>query len=155
VYLSSVRNDAATLRHVAWLNEHGAEVRTVPTLPARMIVADRERAILPLGVANGERAIVILRGTNAVAAMYALFEHVWESATPLGTVRQRDDQGVSAEERAALRFLAEGLTDGALARRLGLSERMARRLVEGLISRLGARSRFEAGALAERRGWLE
>ncbi|MBW1598593.1 response regulator transcription factor [Streptomyces sp. JJ38] len=52
-------------------------------------------------------------------------------------------------------MLVRGLTDRAVARRLGLSERTVRRMVAHLMDRLGAASRFEAGARAVERGWLD
>ena len=54
-----------------------------------------------------------------------------------------------------LRLLAGGLTDEMIARRLGVSVRTARRAASDLLSRLGARSRFQAGARAVAREWLD
>ncbi|MEO3854275.1 LuxR C-terminal-related transcriptional regulator [Acrocarpospora sp. B8E8] len=53
-----------------------------------------------------------------------------------------------------LRMLLEGQTDERAARRLGLSLRTVRRSMSSLMTRLGARSRFQAGARAVQRGWL-
>jgi DNA-binding NarL/FixJ family response regulator len=50
--------------------------------------------------------------------------------------------------------LAEGHTDEAIAKRLGVSHRTARRIASDLMDRLGARSRFEAGVRAVQQGWL-
>ncbi|MEV4454832.1 LuxR C-terminal-related transcriptional regulator [Microbispora sp. NPDC049633] len=59
-----------------------------------------------------------------------------------------------AQERQLLKLLAEGLTDEGAARQLGLSQRTVRRMMAGIMERLGARSRFEAGLQAAKRGWL-
>ena len=59
------------------------------------------------------------------------------------------------EERRIVGLLAEGLTDDAIARRLGLTRRTCRRRIRVLMERLGARSRFQAGALAAKAGWLD
>lgn len=53
-----------------------------------------------------------------------------------------------------MRLLAEGHTDDAIGKRLGVSPRTARRIATDLMERLGARSRFEAGVRAVRQGWL-
>ena len=42
-----------------------------------------------------------------------------------------------------------------MAKRLGVSTRTARRIASTLMEHLGARSRFQAGALAERLGLLD
>ena len=60
----------------------------------------------------------------------------------------------SEEELEILRLLARGLTDEAIASRLGLPNRTYSRRLVLLWSKLGAKSRFQAGALACRRGWL-
>ena len=45
-------------------------------------------------------------------------------------------------------MMAAGLTDDAIGRRLGLSDRSVRRIVSQLMLRLGADSRFQAGVHA-------
>ena len=60
----------------------------------------------------------------------------------------------SNQELEILRLLAQGLTDDAVARRVGLAKRTYHRRIDILWSKLGAKSRFQAGALASRRGWL-
>ncbi|MFD1936887.1 hypothetical protein ACFSKW_35995 [Nonomuraea mangrovi] len=50
-------------------------------------------------------------------------------------------------------MLAAGLKDEAVVRRLGVSLRTVHRRVSELTDRLGARTRFQAGLLAARRGW--
>ncbi|MGD0557044.1 MAG: hypothetical protein ABSA93_18950 [Streptosporangiaceae bacterium] len=47
-----------------------------------------------------------------------------------------------------------GLTDAAIARHLGAHLRTVQRRVRGLLDRLGAATRFQAGLQAVRRGWL-
>jgi DNA-binding NarL/FixJ family response regulator len=53
-----------------------------------------------------------------------------------------------------LRLLAQGDTDEAAARKLGVSARTVGRVAADLMERLGARSRFQAGARAGEQGWL-
>ena len=61
----------------------------------------------------------------------------------------------SQEELAILALLAEGLKDDVAARRLGLAKRTYRRRLDSVLGKLGATSRFQAGALAAKRGWIE
>jgi len=62
--------------------------------------------------------------------------------------------GLSRTDRLLLRLLADGLTDEAAAKRLGISARTVRRTMVNLMDRLAAESRFEAGVEAARRGWI-
>jgi DNA-binding NarL/FixJ family response regulator len=55
---------------------------------------------------------------------------------------------------AVLELMAQGLHDDAIAHRVGISTTTVRRHITAIIDRLGVRSRFAAGAAAQRRGWI-
>ncbi|MDN3023615.1 LuxR C-terminal-related transcriptional regulator [Streptomyces sp. S.PB5] len=154
VYLDSVRNHQPTLDHVTWLNARGGQVRTAPTLPIRMVISDRRQAVLPIDTVDARAGAVILHGAGTVAALCALFEGIWSSSIPLGTMPKADADEMPPQERAVLKMLAQGYTDEAIANRLGVSPRTARRIAADLMERLEARSRFEAGVHAVQDGWL-
>lgn len=154
VYTDSVRNDQPTSGYATWLTELGGRVRTTPGLPLRMIIFDRRTALLPTDPEDSGAGAVLLHGAGVVTALVALFEQTWDTATPLGEERRRDEKGLSHQEREVLRLLSAGLTDEAVARRLDVSVRTLRRVTADLMERLEARSRFQAGYLAAARGWL-
>jgi DNA-binding CsgD family transcriptional regulator len=154
IWLDSIRNDQPTSDYATWLHSLGGEVRTVPTLPVRLIILDRSSALLPVDTADASTGAVVLRGRGTVAALCALFERVWQEGTPLGEPRPLDEQGLTPQERQCLVLLGQGLTDQAVAGRLGVSHRTARRMAALLMEKLGARSRFEAGIKAVARGWI-
>ncbi|MEV4917385.1 helix-turn-helix transcriptional regulator [Streptomyces tirandamycinicus] len=156
VYQDSVRNDQETLRYARWLTESGGRVRTAPVLPIRMVLFDDTAALLPVDPANTAAGAVQFSGAGVIAALRALHTAVWEQAVPFGVGPERESTGeeLTGQERQLLRLLGAGLTDEGAARQLGIGVRTARRMMASLMQRLGARSRFEAGRLAERRGWL-
>ncbi|MFJ8199178.1 LuxR C-terminal-related transcriptional regulator [Streptomyces sp. NPDC096152] len=154
IYLDSVRNHSATRRYAAWLNECGGQVRTHPVLPMRLILVDRKLAVLPIDPEESTKGALVVREQGIVAALLALFSHIWDSARPLGTAELPDDQGLSPQERELLRLLAQGMTDEAASKQLALSVRSVRRLMSDIMDRLNARSRFEAGLRVAERGWL-
>ncbi|MFI6446411.1 LuxR C-terminal-related transcriptional regulator [Kitasatospora sp. NPDC050543] len=154
VYLDSVRKDKATTRHAEWLTDLGGMVRTIPALPLRMIIFDRQMALVPIDPANTRKGAVQITSVGVITALVSLFEQVWTSATPLGAPKERDEQGLTRQEQELLRLLGRGFTDEAAGKHLGLSLRTVRRMMADLMDRLGARSRFEAGLYAGRRGWL-
>ncbi|MEI7031263.1 helix-turn-helix transcriptional regulator [Streptomyces pratensis] len=154
VYLDSVRNSPHTVAYAEWLSGLGRQARTAPTLPVRLIIADHSTAVIPVDSDDTAAGAVVLTGQGALAALCALFESVWETAKPFGEAAPRDERGLTDTESTALKLLADGFTDEAIAKRLGVSHRTARRVATGLMERLGARSRFEAGVGAVRRGWL-
>jgi DNA-binding NarL/FixJ family response regulator len=62
--------------------------------------------------------------------------------------------GLSAEDETILTYLAAGLKDEVIARRLGIAPRTAQRRVARLMDLLGAETRFQAGLHATKMGWL-
>ncbi|WP_033220963.1 hypothetical protein [Kitasatospora phosalacinea] len=153
LFVDAVRRHPAVVEYARRLVELGGSVRTVPTLPLRMVVLDRETALLPLDPERADTATV-LHGRGPVAALCALFDGLWHSAAPLCHPRGRDPNGMTAQHYALLRILQQGDTDVVAARKLGISERTVRRLTAEALEVLGARSRFQAGARATERGWL-
>ncbi|MER5206783.1 helix-turn-helix transcriptional regulator [Streptomyces sp. NPDC002825] len=154
VYLDSIRNSPHTMAYAEWLGTLGRQARTVPTLPVRLIIIDRATAVMPVSSDDSAAGAVVITGQGTVTALCALFETVWEGAKPLGEPVTEEDGELTDTEATTLRLLASGLTDEAIAKRLGVSHRTARRTATQLMERLGARSRFEAGVRAVQRGWL-
>ncbi|MBT2508665.1 helix-turn-helix transcriptional regulator [Streptomyces sp. ISL-98] len=154
IYLDSVRNDQPTVEHVTWLHSRGGEVRTTASLPTRLIIVDRKQALLPTQLVDARNGAVLVRSEGTIAALCALFESMWSAATPFGTKPKLDPRGLPGQEAEVLRLLAKGLTDEAIAKKLGVSPRTARRIAAELMERLAARSRFEAGVHAVQDGWL-
>jgi DNA-binding CsgD family transcriptional regulator/sugar-specific transcriptional regulator TrmB len=154
IYQDSFRNDTATFQYVEWLAALGGETRTVPTLPIPLVIVDREHALVPLDPSDERRGALSLSGPGMIAALCALFDQFWQAGTPWGQRRKRDQASPSAAEHELLRLLAQGMTDEAAAHKLGLSLRTVRRMTSELMTRLEARSRFEAGMRAAQREWL-
>ncbi|MFD4526778.1 LuxR C-terminal-related transcriptional regulator [Streptomyces sp. NPDC058470] len=156
---------AAAVPHMAGylrrLGSAGAQVRTAHTLPLRLIVVDHSLAIVPAPqAADGEIAAVVLRSETLVDVFRGIFEHYWAGASVLtdtaaGAEPGDGDWRPTGRHRELVRMLAGGLTDEAMGRKLGVSERTVRRFVSELTERLGASSRFQAGVCAARLGWLD
>jgi DNA-binding CsgD family transcriptional regulator len=115
---------------------------------------------------TGSRVIeggVVLKESPLLRSLGVLFEQFWAQATPYpaaavrgdGAGAGRDAQTPSDVDRRILALLAAGQKDGTIARQLGLGHSTVERRVRRLLDRLGARSRFQAGVQAQRRGWLD
>nr|WP_042426794.1 helix-turn-helix transcriptional regulator [Streptacidiphilus anmyonensis] len=155
LYQDSVRNDPATHAYAHWLTDNGGEVRTAPLLPPRMLIFDREVAVVPVDPADTKAGALCTREPGIVASLTAVYEQAWATAVPLGAAAPRDTGGgLTGTERELLALLARGMTDEAAAKRLGIGLRTVRRQMAALMERLGASSRFEAGLKAAQRGWL-
>lgn len=154
VYQDSFRNDPATLAHARWMASLGSQSRTAPTLPMRMVIVDRELALVPVDPNDPVRGALELRSPGVVTGLVALFEQVWHAARPFGDEVSQDEQGLTAQERELLRLLAAGNTDESAARKLAISLRSVQRMMTSLSERLESESRFQAGVQATRRGWV-
>jgi len=121
-------------------------VTTAP--PAGLFVFDHERALV---LTPGSRTEgVVLSDRGSVCLLWTFFERLWAEASLLDWATG----GLSDQQVTAVRLLADGHTDTAIASRLGVSERTARRIVSRLMEILGARGRFQAGVRAVEAGWL-
>ncbi|MFF8732524.1 LuxR C-terminal-related transcriptional regulator [Streptomyces sp. NPDC015171] len=153
IYLDSIRNDPATVAHAEWLMSVGAEVRAVPSLPNRMIIADRRAAVIATDSDDTSEGAVVIRTPGVLATLCSLFETTWQAAEPFSAAaRPPAEDTLTRQQHEVLRLLAQGATDEAIAKRLGVSPRTARRISTTLMARLGARSRFQAGVHAAQRG---
>lgn len=154
VYLDSVRNDPASLEYAHWLSRHGGESRSAPVLPLRLQIVDRTSALVPIDPEDSAQGALVVGEPGLIAALVALFESVWNSATPLGAATARNSGPFTPQERELLRLLSQGLTDDAAARKLGISLRTERRMISDLSDQLGAQSRFQLGQRASEHGLL-
>jgi DNA-binding CsgD family transcriptional regulator len=112
-----------------------------------MVIGDTRREIVtgqPYPVGD----TVVVADPAAFALLSELFDQLWTGMRPPA------DHGLTAQQSAALRLLADGYTDEAIAKRLGVSARTVRRIATTLMRRLDARGRFQAGVHAVRAGWL-
>ncbi|MGV9270806.1 helix-turn-helix domain-containing protein [Kitasatospora sp. NPDC003701] len=134
------------------LTQRGERARVVDGLPMKLLIADRSTALVPFVLA-GERQTVVLRSSPLLDGLIALFESLWERGTPLwGKGRAADE--LSAQDVQLLGYAAAGYTDEIIARKVGVNKRTIERRMRRLMDALGARTRFQAGLQAARRGLL-
>jgi DNA-binding CsgD family transcriptional regulator len=138
--------------HATWLRTRGAAPRIVPTLPITMLLVDRSVAM----VVHGDEAVVN-RTASAVAPLCVLADQVWGKGSP-GLRRPASPDHAPADQtprhHKVLRLLADGLTDDAIARQVGVSVRTVRNDMAAAMVSLDARSRFQAGVRAAQLGLL-
>lgn len=154
LYQHSARSSLSTQGYVERLTEAGAEYRTAAELPDRAVVFDRSVAFLPRRVDGGTgEGAVLVRDPDVVAYLCRVFDQAWSGAVPFHGTSEAAYKDVGPSLRRALvGLLAEGAKDEVIARRMGMSLRTCRRHIAELLEELGAESRFQGGALAERAG---
>lgn len=156
LYHDSVRDDPAAMLQAAQLASSGAQVRMASDLPPTLIISDKHAALILLEPARPHNGAICVREPIIVTIFATIFNNTWKRSMPLeGAAPPAFALGISANERALLTLLGTGLTDEAVARRLGTSVRTTRRQVATLMAKLGASSRFQAGRKAAERGWFQ
>lgn len=121
--------------------------RSPQPLPCRLVIFDRVIAVTASDT-TGVGGALVVREPALVRRLLCLFEAIWTDCAPAAP------DSPTPGERNLLTLLASGHTDQSIARRLGICDRQVRRRIAELLRRLGAPSRFAAGAEAVRRGWL-
>lgn len=142
-----------TARYLRAIEGAGARVRLNPLLPTRMLIYDRESAVIPLDPNDTTRGAVLIRSGAILNLLTHLFDLYWRQARPLAAAPGEGDELTSLES-TVLRLMAAGNLDEVIARHIGVSVRTTRRIVSDLTNRLGATSRFQAGVEAVNRGWI-
>ncbi|MGW1004965.1 helix-turn-helix domain-containing protein [Streptomyces sp. NPDC002520] len=140
----------------------GLELRLVDSLPLKMVVSDRERAMVPLDMADsgGEPSAIVVHRSGLLTALVHLFEKEWAQARPLRTTTTGVCAEPAADERPTtgelevLALLLAGFSDRRAASQLGVSIRTVERRTRRLMDLAGADSRLQLGWHAARAGWL-
>ena len=97
----------------------------------------------------------MIRAPVIISALREYFEMLWDRATPLMPQHPAvSPNRLTAAQQAVLEMMAEGLADLAIAHRAGVSITTVRRHITVIMKRLNVKSRFAAGAAAQRRGWI-
>ena len=132
----------------------GEEVRVVSQLPFKMVMADRNIALIPLNLERPGSPSLLVRSSALLDALYAMFELLWNQAAPIAFTRggamQTGETAAHASDDAEqlMPLLAAGLNDKAIAHELGISASTLNRRIAELMKRVDARSRFQLGWLA-------
>ncbi|WP_158075626.1 helix-turn-helix transcriptional regulator [Actinokineospora bangkokensis] len=144
VLRSSLTANSAVAGHAQWLAERGAAPRVVDRLPLHAVLIDDS-----LAVVTEDDQDRLVRDPVAIDALGAAAERHWERAVPVTPLPGRSNR---AEQ--VLRLLAQGLTDEAVARRIGVSVRTVRNEVAVTMTGMDAHSRFQAGVRAAQLGLI-
>lgn len=133
----------------------GEEVRIMRNLPMKMKLVDEEVAMLPL-TPSGASGIALVKAPVIVKALRQYFELLWARATPVSgsAPAPSPENGPSELQLQLIRMMALGLKDESIANRTGLSLRTVRRHISTIMEMLSAETRFAAGVMASKRGWL-
>ncbi|MFF7453771.1 LuxR family transcriptional regulator [Kitasatospora sp. NPDC008115] len=139
IYQPVVRRQPEVVEYANAVVPHGSQIRLLDEPFDRMIIVDRATAVVSARADHGAAAFITDRAT--VDALVATFERDWARATVVdwsATVSHPTSTRIC-------RLLARGLTQRAIATRLGLSERSVAAHIARLRDRHGALTLFQLG----------
>lgn len=162
VHQISVLAHSRTVAYLSEMARLGVEVRLRGQLPFRLVLIDGRAAVCSVsGEAVGYETFMI-HGGRVVSLLEQVFESTWVESAPLTGAMERTESAegssthavLTDQQQAIVRHLAEGQTDQAIARALGVTPRTVTRRLAEIYELLGVQSRFQAGATARRMGWI-
>lgn len=142
--------------YVSWQVQAGVQARIVSQSPVTFALVDKRASVV--GQDSAPRSggvggpVTVSDCPEVTGMMHYLFRSLWEDAAPWVTVGHGL---VDEHSQDVLRLLTRGYTNEQIAEHLNVSKRTVSRTVARLMQELNANSRFEAGALAARRGWFQ
>lgn len=156
IYDREALGTARRFEELRQLAAFGEEARVLDEVPMKLVIADRRVGLVPHGP-PGHRHAMLVRTSALLDGLGTLFDTLWERATPLWPHSRRrvNTAELSIEDQQLLALLAAGVTDQAIARKLGVAKRTVERRVRRVMDGLGARTRFQAGLRAAGRGLFD
>jgi sugar-specific transcriptional regulator TrmB len=154
LYQHSARFNEPTKQYVREVVQHGGEVRTLDEFFDRLFIIDRSLVIVP---GNATRTTAAAITDHAVVAFLSdLFDRNWQRALQFRPARAvvSSSEVVPNIHRMIKRLLIQGLTDSAIAKRIGVSERTYHTHLARIRKELGADSRLQLGYLLAREEFL-
>ncbi|HEY7597588.1 MAG TPA: helix-turn-helix transcriptional regulator [Actinophytocola sp.] len=157
VYGAQILRQVEVMALVQESVDAGESARVFPNVPCNLQIADGKRAVLTAPMPGPERlhGLMFFEG-GFLESLIGVFETYWTLGVPIAAdhVGDAGPAGPNEDTRRLLSMLGAGLTDASIARELGVSERTVTRRIMALQDALAARSRFQLGVQAARRGWL-
>ncbi|MFE3878758.1 LuxR family transcriptional regulator [Kitasatospora sp. NPDC059146] len=144
IYEVAARLDGPTVRIAARLTEAGCHIRVLPVPFRQLMILDRTVAVIP--AAPDDSSAAFIEDPAVVDFLVQDFETHWQQAEGVNWAALADGSTEAAAHEQVGRLLARGLTQRAIATRMGLSERT----VAGHIARL--RELYDAETLFQL-GW--
>jgi sugar-specific transcriptional regulator TrmB len=127
----------------------GEQIRMVPALPFKLMLADRRIALIPLNLHRHDSPSLLVRSSALLDALYELFESLWGRSTPIALAGETPpsgaDEAMPADAADLIPLLSAGLNDKAIAHELGISASTLARRIASLMKGLGTRTRFQLG----------
>lgn len=157
VYERSMLENPVIMGQIRQAADLGKRVRFAATLPVKIMIVDQRVALI--SESPHQPVALITEHPSLVQLSVGLFDQVWPTAVPASgghtpeTILDYDGLP-DTDDRLLLSLLLAGLTDQAIAVRLGVGLRTVQRRVRDLMDAAGVDTRIQLGWQASRKGWV-
>jgi len=163
IYELAVLDTPGVPEMVARCEAAGEQARVISKLPSKMVLIDRNTALLPVNVdVDGVEPSAALVHAPLTDSLVSLFEELWRRAIPVHLSEEESaavDEAVShspsATDRRMMSLLVAGLSDESVAHYLGISRRTLQRRLTRLMRNAKVDTRLQLVWRATSEGWLE
>jgi len=134
----------------------GIEVRLTPHLAFSVLAVDRTASVIDIShLEPGGGGSLYVQQRQLASAFMDMCIGLFSLSTPLPRTPRGPTLGrLTDRDGQVIAMLAAGASDLTIARQLGISQRTVERRVRTIMEELGATTRFQAGTIAVRRGFL-
>ncbi|WP_354641487.1 LuxR family transcriptional regulator [Kitasatospora camelliae] len=142
IYQPSARYSPPTRQYAERMTELGAEIRTLAEPFTRLIIVDREVAVIP---AQGDEKAAFIHDAAVVRYLTGTFEGLWDRAIPFPGATEVPQEVISRLRTRIVQMLIQGVGHRVIARSLGISERTLARHIADIREEYGAETLFQLG----------
>ncbi len=138
------------------MRSDGIDVRLTPHLAFSVLAVDRTASVIDIShLEPGGGGSLYVQQRQLASALMDMCIGLYSLSTPLPrTPRGPTLRRLTDRDGQIIAMLAAGASDLTIARQLSISQRTVERRVRTIMEELGATTRFQAGAIAVRRGFL-
>ncbi|MFC5905644.1 winged helix-turn-helix transcriptional regulator [Streptacidiphilus monticola] len=145
LYQTPARHDPGTRAYINAITAAGAQVRTTDHLWSRTFVIDNTALLaVPADTSGAVPSAALVTSWPVVTYVRNLFLHTWDLAEPMDRPSGREI--TDGTRRAIVTLLREGLEQGQIARRLGITSRTCNAHISALKKEYGVSTLFQLGA---------
>ncbi|MFF0292908.1 helix-turn-helix domain-containing protein [Kitasatospora sp. NPDC004615] len=145
IYQPSARYSNPTVSYVQAVTQEGCQVRTLDEAFAKLIVIDRQVAVVTVGDEENRDRAAFIRDDSVIDYIVGVFNSQWERAIPFTGDHGIPPLVVTRMRRQIVRMMLEGIAHRTIARRLGLSERTLARHIAEMREEYGVDTLFQLG----------
>lgn len=133
----------------------GIDVRLTPHLAFSVLAVDRTAAVIDISHLDSGGGSLFVQQRQLASALMDMCVGLFALSTPMPrTPRGTSIPRLTERDGQIMALLAAGASDLTMARQLTISQRTVERRVRAIMTELGATTRFQAGAIAGRRGLI-